>query len=131
MNDSKNSQVTTLEDNKSPSKGDTKPDAKSAAAAVKAAELKGQGNGDFTGKKVMLTIAASPGDGGKDAVFVSVAGVAFQIPRGKPWVVPVEVVNALENAVETHYDRDPQTGVVQAIDSPRYTFVSQPVAAQA
>lgn len=125
----KTSQISTLdsESTANPSSGESQASAQ-AAPAVEAKDLKGIGNGDFSGKKAILTIAASPGENGAEAVFVSVGGVAFQIPRGKAWKVPVEVVHALEIATELTYRRNEQTGALEQIESPRYTFVSQPLA---
>lgn len=114
-----NSNVTTLE-------------AKPAKAPPATKELKPAVNGakqeDFSGQKMQLTIAAGKGDGEREAVFVSHAGVPFQIPRGKPWIVPKEVVNVLENAQETTYTRDDKTGDIITTQSPRFTFAAVPVA---
>jgi hypothetical protein len=120
-----NSQVTTLEA-AAPAAAKAKGVSASAAAAT---ALKGTDNAVFCGKKAIVTIAASKEDGGNEAVFVSPQGVGFQIPRGKPWTVPIEVANVLADAVETTYTRN-EKGELITIDSPRYTFVAQPVLEQ-
>ena len=45
-------------------------------------------------------------------VFVSLNGYAYQIPRGVPCSVPVEVIEILQNAKQTTYTQTP-TGVVE------------------
>lgn len=60
----------------------------------------------FSGERRNITLPAARDESEQDFVFVSVNGVAFQIPRGKPFSVPVEVLEALDNAVETRYGRD-------------------------
>lgn len=109
-----NSNVTTLEQ---PTTGKTA----AAKTAVEGGVLKpvGAGSGVFSGKRSKINIAMSKEDGGKDAVFVSVEGVAFQIPRGKTWDVPREVADVLDNAVEFTYDRDGD-GNTSRTESPRY-----------
>jgi hypothetical protein len=82
-------------------------------------------SGDFCGDRSIVTISNSPGEGGKDAVFVGVSGVGFQLPRGKPWNVPVEVASVLRDANETSYSRDEKTGEVIVTQSPRYSFIAQ------
>jgi hypothetical protein len=75
----------------------------------------------ISGNKRTVTIHASDADGGDKAVFLGVNGVAYQIPRGKPHEVPVEVIEALKNAVITQYKAGAD-GVVKAHDVPRYAF---------
>jgi hypothetical protein len=58
----------------------------------------------LSGERVSLTIYEQEGDAGREAVFVGINGVGYQIPRGKPFNVPVEVVHVLENAVQTIYE---------------------------
>lgn len=105
--------VTTLDD-------DSKPAAPKTADG-KLAPKQGQ-SAEFSGKKSMISIAISKEDGGRDAVFVGVQGVGFQVPRGKQWEVPIEVAEALSNATEWTYHRDEVTGVVERRESPRFAF---------
>lgn len=70
----------------------------------------------FCGDRVAITIPAAR-ENEQDFVFVSVNGEAFQIPRGKPFAVPVEVIEVLDNAIEKTYGRD---GVGR--DTPRHSF---------
>lgn len=82
------------------------------AAAVKA--LQNQG---FSGERRTITLPARRDDSEQDFVFVSVNGYAFQIPRGKPFLVPAEVIEVLDNAVETRYD-----GTGTGREVPRHQF---------
>lgn len=54
--------------------------------------------GELCGDKVELTIYATEGVGGGDAVFLSHNTTGYQIPRGKPVIVPVEVAGVIEDA---------------------------------
>lgn len=85
-----------------------------AAADAEAAALAADGEIGHIGR-CLVTVHADKGEGGNQAVFVSVNGQAFQIPRGKPVDVPLEVAQALENAVETIYD-----GGGAGREAPRY-----------
>lgn len=58
----------------------------------------------LSGKKCILTIHADKGDGGNLPVFLGLNGRGWQIPRGVPCTVPVELLNVLETCVETVYD---------------------------
>lgn len=119
--------VTTLDD--APA---TKGTASQPTAAVEvAAPVKQSGSGEFCGLRSIVTIANSPGEGGRDAVFISSQGVAFQLPRNKPWNVPVEVANVLRDANETSYVRDDVTGNIVVSESPRFSFIAQDIEPQA
>ena len=63
-------------------------------------------NQGFCGKRATITFAPARDENEQDFVFVSVNTVGFQIPRGKPFSVPVEVIEALENAKEMRYGKD-------------------------
>jgi uncharacterized protein (DUF1501 family) len=52
----------------------------------------------LTGKKRIVTVHPTNDEGGSDAVFLSLNGYAYQIPRGTPVEVPEEVVQILKNA---------------------------------
>lgn len=73
------------------------------------------------GQRKTIVIHQSDTDGGDKAVFVGVNGVGYQIPRGKPWDVPVEVIEALNNAVVTRYSSG-KDGTVVPMNAPRYAF---------
>ena len=70
----------------------------------------------LTGTRVTITIHAGEGTAGREDVPVFVNGYGFQIKRGKPVEVPVEVVEVLRNAVTTQYENG------EAIDVPRFAF---------
>ena len=70
----------------------------------------------LTGNRKTITIFTGEGDAGREDVFVGVNGVSFQIKRGKPVEVPIEVVEVLKNAITTKYENG------EAIDIPRYAF---------
>lgn len=97
--------------------------AKTAAApAAQALQSKTSGgNAGFSGKKKTIEIYASDQEGGNFAVFVSVNGTAFQIPRGTREVVPEEVCQVLRDAVQTITSPNPAGGVTTR-DVPRYNF---------
>lgn len=79
---------------------------KTAKAAVgKEALDKGLQAQGFSGKRETITLAAARDENEQDFVFVSINSVGFQIPRGKPVSVPVEVLNVLDDAVQTVYDK--------------------------
>ena len=58
----------------------------------------------LSGKFVMLTVANTKEDTQKGPLFVGLNGNGYQIPRGVPCRVPVEVVKILNDAIETVYD---------------------------
>jgi hypothetical protein len=113
---SKNSQVTTLDS------GAAKAGASQVAAEPAAKELNGS-NADLqlSGERKVVTIYEEKGEGGSDAVFLSINGYAYQIPRGKPWDVPAEVVEVLQNAVTRHVSMG-EGGAINEVDIPRYNF---------
>lgn len=53
---------------------------------------------ELSGKKVRVTFFEQDHDGGADAIFASLNGFAYQIPRGVPVDIPVEVLAIFENA---------------------------------
>lgn len=108
---SNDSQISTIDDQ--PSAATVKATKASKAALSQDAE---------TGeKRRTITIHASDADGGNEAVFVSVNGVAWQIPRGKPEKVPEEVIHALELATVTTY-KSGNDGKVKEQSTPRFAF---------
>lgn len=107
-------QITTLDDDASaadvqattkPARGARKADAAPAAAEGKedgaAPVLDAEG---LSGRKCVVTIHADKGDGGNLPVFLGINGRGYQLPRGTPCTVPVELVGVLENCIETVYD---------------------------
>lgn len=111
-----NSQITTLDSAPAPEAG--RP--KRAEAKVVGA------NHDvaLSGKKSIVTIHPTEGEGGADAVFVSLNGYAYQIPRGEPQEIPAEVLEILKNAQTTTYSVDTKTGDVKARTVPRYAYTA-------
>lgn len=70
---------------------------KQAAAAAK--KVKGANHdAALSGDKKTITIHVSDAEHGHEAVSLSINGYAYQIPRGEPVEVPVEVLHVLENA---------------------------------
>jgi len=112
----KDTQITGLDDDLAPAPAtETKPEAPAKATrATKAAaaEAKDEAKPEelvrdsegLSGKKCILTIHADKGDGGNLPVFLGLNGRGWQIPRGVPCTVPVELLNVLETCVETVYD---------------------------
>lgn len=91
------SQITTLDD--------TQDTAQAQQAVADAPAVNGNAHdAALSGERVMLTIYEQEGEAGREAVFVGINGVGYQIPRGKPFSVPVEVVHVLENSVQTIYE---------------------------
>lgn len=93
-----NSQVSTLE---APRSG-AQPQAGKPAAQANAVRGAIKVNGHdvaLSGRKARVTIHPSDADGGNDAVFLGLNGYAYQIPRGEPVVIPVELLGVLENAI--------------------------------
>jgi hypothetical protein len=80
-------------------------------------------NAQLSGKRMFLTIHASPGEGGHNAVFIGLNEVGYQVPRGKPWNVPSELVENLANATEIRYERD-DDGVIQSLEVPRFAYTA-------
>ena len=90
--------------------------AKAAPAAPAAKLPAGAAEAGLTGDRVTITIHSGEGSAGREDVPVFVNGFGFQIKRGKPVEVPVEVVEVLRNAVTTQYENG------EAIEVPRFAF---------
>lgn len=102
------SQVTSLDD-------ETPDTAAQAVAEAEAPRVKGANHdAELSGNRRTITIHPTEGDGGSDAVPVAVNGFMYQIPRGKPFSVPVEVIEVLKNAKTTKYAQAPGGGVVES-----------------
>jgi hypothetical protein len=111
-----NSQVSTLDDDANDS-----AQASPTAPAAAAREIKGNNHDEqLSGKRRTITINPTEGDGGHDAVFVSLNGYAYQIPRGEPQSVPEELVEILKNAKSTIY-QSTKDGVIERTVQ-RYSF---------
>ncbi|WP_426106370.1 hypothetical protein [Massilia sp. TSP1-1-2] len=98
MSKKDNSQISTLDD---------APDVDQAASVV-AHVVKGNSHDDaLSGDKVNIIIHEQEGEMGREAVFVSVNGVAYQIPRGQVCAVPVEILHVLDNSVQKIFESLP------------------------
>lgn len=67
------------------------------ASAIKASNH----DSELTGKKVTVTFSEAEGDNGADAIFASLNGYAYQIPRGIPVEIPEELLSVFANAKMT------------------------------
>lgn len=108
------SQISTLEDN---APGTTASAANSDIPRARAVD-------GGSGKYELLTIYSGSEADGQDAVFVGLNGYAYQIPRNKPHLVPVEVVNVLRESITTSFSN--VAGVQVASSRPRYAFSAVP-----
>lgn len=85
-----------------------------AATSAKADEVLGSNHDDqMCGDKVKIEIHEGTDDAGKEAVNVQINGFLYQIPRGKPVIVPVEVLGVLQDAVMSVYDTKQGGGQVE------------------
>ena len=108
------SQISTLED--------SAPEAVASAAKSDIPRARHVDGG--SGKYELLTVYAGTEADGQDAVFIGLNGYAYQIPRNKPFLVPVEVVNVLRESVTRSYAN--VNGQQVASDRPRYAFSAVP-----
>lgn len=76
----------------------------------------------LSGDKVSITIYEQEGEMGREAVFVSVNGVGYQIPRDVRSSIPVEVLHALENCVQDIHESLP-TGEMKRRSLRRFNFI--------
>lgn len=109
-------QVTSLDDDN---------DAAAAAAAAPSAKAKApaaakKGEAEDPNRIVSLTIHRGQGDGGNDAVFVSVNEYARLIPRGLPVDVPHTVVAVLDMANQEVFTTEGKVTSSQSV--PRYAY---------
>lgn len=136
MSTKENTQVTSIDDEPDAAvvaaAAAPAPRAKGKAAAASAAtpdavddEAPARLDTDLSGKRVMLTIHASPGDGGNDAVFVGINGVGSLVPRGTPWNVPSEFVDVLKQATQDTYITDGRNTIERKV--PRYAYTVEPI----
>lgn len=118
--------VTTLDDPKT-----TEAAKPAAATKAKRVDAVNGASTDFSGKRSVITIAPGPEEGGRDAVFVGVAGVGFLVPRGQSCDVPVEVANVLRDAKTTTWEWNEGLKKHVAIEGPRFSFIAQDAPAAA
>lgn len=109
-------QVTTLDDDAQGVSNAAAPEAVSPEASVLIKH-----NESLSGERKILTIHTAAGEEGNHAVFVGLNGVGYQVPRGKSWNVPAELVSNLENAVEVRYERN-SAGKIEPREVPRFAF---------
>ena len=111
---SKDTTVTTIDD---------QPAATAAKATPKATAVKGANHDvELSGKTRTITIHTSDAEGGHDAVFLSINGYGYQIPRGTPVEVPTEVLHVLENAKVTSYSPGKNPGEFIERTTHRFAF---------
>lgn len=102
--------VTTLDDDAPVIEKPTKVKAEKVKQTAAAAEA------GLSGLRKTITIHPGEGAVGREDVPVFVNGFGFQIKRGKPVEVPVEVIEVLKNAITTQYENG------EAIEVPRFAF---------
>ncbi len=112
---SKESQVTTLDDEATPAPAVVAT--KSKAKAVAAPESSDEG-------MFMVTVHATDGDAGSNAVDMCINGYLYQLPRGVPCKVPAAVLEGLKNAVTSKY-KVMGTDVVEST-VPRFPYSAVP-----
>jgi hypothetical protein len=76
-------------------------------------------NEELSGERKLLTIHSESGEGGAAAVFAGLNGVGYHIPRGIAHNVPAELVSNMQNAVQTHYERNDKGEMIPRT-SPRF-----------
>ncbi len=93
-----------------------KPDSGDPPAVGKAL----RGSSAESDPKVKVTIAEVEGAGGTRDVYVGVNGVGMMVPRGRPVDIPYRYFHALENAVKTNHEQDPETNEIVSSEVPSY-----------
>lgn len=135
MSKTTDSQITSLDDDKDGTAAAAAAEAAKPAkpaANAKVAAAEGDGAKVAPAKKtkdperlVSLTIHSSQGDGGNDAVFVSVNEYARLIPRNTPCEVPAYVVNVLREAREERFKAEGKE--TTSTEVPRYAFTMEEI----
>jgi hypothetical protein len=125
---SQGSQVTTLETQAKPPQAPqqqargAQQGAQNTARAGTSTQVKSNGHDvALSGRKASLTLHASDGEGGDRAQEVGLNGFMYQIPRGTPVDVPIEVLWILENAVSQKVTTE-KDGSVSSRDIPRFAY---------
>jgi len=108
-----NSSVTTIDDAEAP--------AEVASKAVQPQVIGSNHDDALSGERQTVTIFQSAEPGGDEAVFLSLNGYAYQIPRGVPCSVPVEVIGILKNAVVNAISNAPGGATVERA-IPRFAY---------
>lgn len=117
-----NSQVTTIDDGDAASAAGQTGSAALDAATASPLIVGANHDGELSGERRTVTIHEGAGEGGSDAVFMSLNGYAYQAPRGVPVSLPVEVIEGcLRNAKTTAYTAL-SGGVVGERTIPRFAF---------
>lgn len=99
MAKNENTKISTLDD---------EPQDPSLASAQESTSIVGDNHDEeMSGDRVDVTIYEQEGDAGREAVFIGVNGTGYQIPRGKPFSIPIEVLHVLDNSVQTIYESMP------------------------
>ena len=113
-----NDRMVTLDDkpsNQAVTSGD------SPVAAMAEAVIKGKNHDEaLSGKRVSVTFYEQDSDMGKMPVQVGLNGIAYQIPRGVPCSIPVEVLGVVKDAVEEVYEAN-GTSVTKRV-RPRFSY---------
>ena len=111
------SKVTTIDD-VAPAATAKKTVVRPSGAPVGGSELKGE--------MVTLTIHSSNDFDGREAVPVGHNERVYQIPRGKPCVVPKAVAQIVADAVTERYDPTPDGKGAVASTQPRFAYSITP-----
>lgn len=102
--------------------GDTQAAAAPAAKEIVPTQVAGaEVDPELSGRKVKLTIFEQEGDMGKQPVYVGHNGYGYLIKRGEPVIVPLEVVNVLNDAKITELETQ-QGGKQVERSRPRFAF---------
>jgi hypothetical protein len=97
-------------------------DAPKATEPVATVKLNGKADPELSGKRVELTIMQDSGENGREPVFVGLNGTGYQIPRGIPVNVPVEVLEVLNNATMTVYESSAGMTVPKGREVKRFAY---------
>lgn len=94
-------------------------------AADPAESIAGVGHdAQLSGKRRTITIHQTDADGGGDAVNMGLNGYAYQIPRGIPVSIPVELFEVLKNCVTTRLVQG-AGGVIKEHKAQRFSFQAE------
>lgn len=89
---------------------------------VEATEVIGDNHDEqLSGRKVRVTFYEGREEHEKDAIFASLNGYAYQIPRNVPVDIPIELMNVFQDA-KTQVIETVQGGGTRARNVPRFGF---------
>lgn len=91
--------------------------ASEAGASVAKPSVTGT-DAELSGKTSVINI--HPSEGNTEPVFLQINGYGYQVPRGKPVEVPVELVEILQNAQQSTF-RPEGRGYVESVTH-RFAF---------